>query len=86
LRAKIFLLPAALILGLTLCGAAAGANISYGNVNFNSSIFEIILTAIAFIGIGAACSKSSGSRHGIDFDNDDSDWDDGGFDGGDGGD
>jgi hypothetical protein len=75
------------IIALTLCGTAAAANTSYGINIANSSLFEIVLTAIAFIGIGAACSKSGKSHGGdFDFDSDDSSWDDGGFDGFDGGD
>jgi hypothetical protein len=71
---------------LMLCGTAAAANTSYGINIANSDFFEMILTAIAFIGIGAVCSKSGGSHGDFDFDNDDTSWDDGGFDGFEGGD
>jgi hypothetical protein len=74
------------ILALTLCGTAAAANPSYGISVANSGLFEVILTATAFIGIGAACSKSGEFHGGSDFDDDDSDWNDGDFDGFDGGD
>lgn len=86
MKRKPIMLLIIFILALALCGTAAATNTSYGISVANSGLFEIILTAIAFIGIGAACSKS-GKFHGdFDFDNDDSGWDDGGFDGFDGGD
>ncbi len=72
------------ILALTLCGTAAAANTSYRINVANSGLFEIILTAMAFIGIDAVCSKSDKPYSNFDFDSDDSSWDDSGFDGFDG--
>lgn len=71
------------ILALTLCGAASAVNTSYGINAANSGFFKMVLTAIAFIGIGAVCSKSGKSHSDLDFDKDHSSWDDGGSDGGD---
>ncbi len=84
MKRKSMMLLIVFILALTLCGTVAAANTSYGINVANSGLFEIVSTAIAFLGIGAACSKS-GKSHGGDFDFDSS-WDDGGFDGFDGGD
>ncbi|MGB9979807.1 hypothetical protein [Methanobacterium sp.] len=90
MKRKSIMLLIVFILALTLCGTVAAANTSYGVNVANSGLFEIVLTTIAFIGIGAACSKSGNVRggHGSHgFDDDWNDWDDSGFDGGfDGGD
>ncbi len=87
MKRKSMMLLIVFILVLTLCGTAAAANTSYGVNVANSGLFEIVLTAIAFIGIGAACSKSGGGHGSHGFDDDWDNWDDGGFDGGsDGGD
>jgi hypothetical protein len=66
------------ILALTLCNTVVTVNTSYGINVANSGLFETVLTAIAFIGIGAAYGKS-GKFHGdsnFNFDNDYSSWDD----------